>query len=359
MTDVREGGATEAGRSGQGGSRGDDAARAPEKAEAEATGDPKQDRGRSAASPTQIPARGWWDILKRTQKEISSDNVSLLAAGVAFYAILAIFPALIAIITVYGLVANPENVATQIESFTGGLPEETRTLLEDQLTQITATSGGGLGFGLVLSLLGVLYSASGGVAALITGLNLAYDEKETRGFLKLRGLALLLTVGAIVTVVVALGLVAVLPGVIDLIGLGSIGQTVVNIGRWPVLALLILVAIGVLYRYGPDRDNPRWRWVSWGSLIAVVLWLIASAAFSFYASNFGSYNKTYGALAGVIILLFWLYLTAFIILAGAELNAEMEHQTVRDTTEGPEVPMGERRATVADTVGEAPPSGKK
>jgi membrane protein len=201
----------------------------------------------------------------------------------------------------------------------------------------------------------VLWSVSSGVQGLVKSLNVIYDERETRGFVKLRGLSLLLTMGAIVVAVVALALITVFPRVVDNLGLGQAGQLAASIARWVVLALLVLVALAVLYRFAPDRANPRWRWVSPGALVALVLWLLGSVGFSWYVDNFGKYNQTYGALAAVIILLLWLYLSAFAVLLGAELDAEIERQTARDTTTGPERPLGQRDAEVADTLGESSP----
>jgi membrane protein len=200
----------------------------------------------------------------------------------------------------------------------------------------------------------VLWSASGGVQGLVKGLNLVYDERETRGFLKLRGLSLLLTLGAIVVAVTAIALIAVFPGFVDSLGLGRAGELAASIGRWVVLALLVLAALAVVYRYAPDRANPRWRWVSWGAVVALVLWLLATVGFSWSVDNFGKYNQTYGALAAVIILLLWLFLSAFVVLLGAEFDAETERQTARDTTTGPSRPLGQRDAEVADTLGESP-----
>jgi membrane protein len=310
--------------------------------------------GRDAERPSEIPARGWFAILRRVRAEVKEDNVSLLAAGVAFYAMLAIFPAIIATVTVYGLVADPEQVRSQIGEFAKGLPTGVEQLLTDQLTKAVGAGRQALSIGLVVSLLGVLWSASGGVQGLVKSLNLVYDERETRGFLKLRGLSLLLTLGAIVVAVVAIALVAVFPGFIGGLGLGRIGELAASIARWVVLAVLAMTAFAVVYRFAPDRANPRWRWVSGGAVVALVLWLLGSFGFSWYVDNFGNYNQTYGALAAVIILLLWLFLSAFVVLLGAEFDAETERQTARDTTTGPERPLGERDAEVADTLGESP-----
>jgi membrane protein len=310
--------------------------------------------GRDAARPSDIPARGWLDIVKRTQKEIKADNVTLTAAGVAFYSMLAIFPALIAVVTIYGLVAEPADVQRQVGSFAENMPPGAGYLLTDQLQRIVETRQTSLSIALVISLAAALWSASAGIQALIKGLNIAYDEQETRGFVKLRGLALLLTIGGIVVVLGAIALIAVLPAVLDRLGLGRAGELAISVGRWPALVILVAVALAVLYRLGPDRSNPRFRWVSWGALAAVVLWVVISAGFSYYVSNFGKYGQTYGSLGAVIVLLLWLWLSALAALIGAELDAEIERQTARDTTTGPERPMGARDATVADTLGESP-----
>jgi membrane protein len=310
--------------------------------------------GREAERPSEIPPRGWFAILKRVKAEVKEDNVTLLAAGVAFYAMLAIFPAIIAVVTVYGMVADPAQVQSQVGEFAKSLPSGADQLLTGQLKTVTEAGRQSLSIGLAVSLLAVLWTASSGVQGLVKGLNLVYDEKETRGFLKLRGLSLLLTLGAILMAVVAIALVAVFPAVVDDLKLGQTGQLAASIARWVVLALLVLSAVAVLYRYAPDRANPRWRWVSWGAVVALVLWLLGSIGFSWYVDNFGKYNQTYGTLAAVIILLLWLFLSAFAVLLGAEIDAEIERQTVRDTTTGPERPMGQRDAEVADTVGESP-----
>jgi membrane protein len=311
--------------------------------------------GREAERPGEIPPRGWFAILKRVKAEVKEDNVTLLAAGVAFYAMLAIFPAIIAVVTVYGMVADPNQVQSQVGEFAKSLPTGADELLTEQLESVTQAGRQSLSIGLAVSLLALLWTASGGVQGLVKGLNLVYDERETRGFLKLRGLSLLLTLAAIVLAVIAIALVAVFPGVIDNLGLGQAGELAASIVRWVVLALLVLGALAVLYRFAPDRANPRWRWVSWGAVVALVLWLLGSFGFSYYVDNFGKYNQTYGALAAVIILLLWLFLSAFVVLLGAEFDAETERQTARDTTTGPPRPLGQRDAEVADTLGESPP----
>jgi membrane protein len=309
-------------------------------------------RGRQAERPQQIPPTGWKDIAKRTMKEVKQDQVPLLSAGVAFYLLLALFPAIIAGVSIYGLVANPTTVRDQIARLTETLSPETASLVGEQIRQVTGGAGGALGIATVFGILLALWSASSGMKALITGINMTYDETETRKFFKLRGLALLLTLGAMVLLAVALALIVGFPAVPDT--WPTVLQWAAAVVRFVLLAALLVLGLAVLYRYAPDRDQPRWTWVSWGSGIATLLWVLASIGFSVYANAFGNYNKTYGALAGVIILMFWLFLTAFVVLFGAELNTEMELQTAKDTTAGPEKPLGERQAHAADHVATAP-----
>jgi membrane protein len=278
-----------------------------------------------------------------------------VAAGVAFYAMLALFPALIALVSVYGLISDPQQVQQQIQSISGVLPGDVAAIVQEQLSSIVSSTSAGLSLGFAISLAAALWTASSGIQALVTGVNIAYDEEETRNFLKLRGTALLFTLGAVVVVTLLLAGIVLVPVWVSAIGLGSVAETAINWGRWPLLAAVFFGALSGLYRYGADRSNPRWRWVTWGALASTVLWLLGSLGFSYYVSQFGNFNETYGALGAVIVLLFWLYISAFIVLLGAELNSEMEHQTQIDSTDLPEKPLGERRAYVADTVGKTAP----
>jgi membrane protein len=313
------------------------------------------DAGRRAGAPQQIPPKGWKDIAKRTAKEVKQDQVPLLGAGVAFYILLSLFPAIIAGVSLYGLVADPQTVRDQIDRLAQRLSPETAKLVGDQIEQITSGAGGALGVATVIGILTALWSASSGMKALITGVNLAYDESESRKFVKLRGRAIVMTLGAMGLLAVAGATIVGFPPIAN--DLPVVVQWVVSILRFLLLAALLIVGLAALYRFAPDRDEPRWTWVTWGSGVATVLWIVASIGFSIYANSFGNYNKTYGALAGVIILMFWLYLTAVIVLVGAELNTEMELQTARDTTKGPEQPMGERGGHAADHVAESPAGG--
>lgn len=316
----------------------------------EARASEQRQPGIGAEKPTQIPPSGWKQIVTRAWKEGKADNVPLMAAGVAFFAFLAVFPALIALLSIYGLIASPQEAAQQVQSFASALPQSAQQLITSQVTAVAQSSGGALTIGLIVSLAGALWSVSSGVQNLMKATNLAYDETESRGFIKLRGTALLLTLGAIVFVLLTLALVAFVPIVLNLLPLGTAGVVLGQVIRWLALVILATVGLAIVYRVAPDRDSPRFQWVSLGAVIATVLWIIGSIAFSFYVDNFGSYNKTYGALAGVIVLMLWLYLTSYIVLLGAEINAESERQTARDTTKGEPYPMGERGAQAADTL---------
>ncbi len=242
-------------------------------------------------------------MLKRTFAEMGRDHLTLLAGGVAYAWFMALFPGLIAAVLTYGLVTDPADVQRQIDNLLTGLPADAQSLLADQMSALATTSSGGLGVGLIVSIALALWSASAGIAGLLEAVNLAYDEEETRGFVKKRGLALLLTLGFLVFLAIAVGLVAVLPAVLDQLGLGVVAEVAVQIARWGGLVMLMIVALGVVYRVGPDRDSARVRWVSTGAVTATLLWVAASVVFSLYVDNFGSYGKTYGSLAGVVVLL--------------------------------------------------------
>lgn len=307
-------------------------------------------RGRHAHRPGQIPWRGWLDVLARTKQQIAEDNLSIVAAGVAFYGFVAVVPALAAIIAIYGLVSDPASVAQQIESLARVLPREAVPLLHEQMLRITSNDGAA-GLSAIIGFLLALYSSANAVKAMMTGLNVAYDETEKRGFFRLSGIAFLLTLGAIVGAVVAVALLAVLPGVLERINITHGTEVLLNWARWPVLVGGFMAALATIFRFGPCRHDAKWIWVSPGAITAGVLWLAASGAFSLYVSRFASYDKTYGPLGTVVIFLMWLYLSAFVVLLGAEMNAELERQTKEDTTEGPPKPMGQRHATAADTLG--------
>ncbi|MBV9014710.1 MAG: YihY/virulence factor BrkB family protein [Alphaproteobacteria bacterium] len=279
---------------------------------------------------TQRGARqGWWTILTNFWGELDRDHVSIMAAGVAFYALLSIFPGMSALISVYGLVSDPATIENQLNSLAGVLPQEALKLLSDQLHALVAAPRGKLGFGLLVSLLIALWSATSGTGALMQALGVAYEERENRGVLTFYGLAIALTVGIGLFALLSLFLIAVVPAIIDLLPFSEVWRDRISMIRWPLLAVLALVALGFLYRYAPARERPCWHCFSAGTIAAAVLWLVGSAGFSFYVARFSSYDKTYGSLGAVVILLMWFYVTAYIILAGAELNSEIEKARAR------------------------------
>ena len=279
---------------------------------------------------TQTKARpGWWAILKNFWAEIDRDHVSIMAAGVAFYTLLSIFPGMSALISIYGLVADPMTIENQLNSLAGILPQEALTLLSDQLHALVAAPRDKLGLGLVVSLLLALWSASSGTGALMQALTVAYEERDNRGTLSFYGRAIALTLGIGLFALVSLFLIAVIPAVIAYLPISELWRDRVSLIRWPVLAVLVLFALGVLYRYAPARQNPCWHCLSAGTIGAALLWLVGSAGFSFYVARFSSYDKTYGSLGAVVILLVWFYVTAYIVLAGAELNSEIEKARAR------------------------------
>jgi len=314
-------------------------------------GNGSSDRGRSAEAPTDIPGSGWKDVFVRVRSESKDDGITLLSAGVAFYALLALVPGMVALVSLYGLVAKPSDVERQVTSSLSAAPQEVRALVTAQLTSIVNSAGGGAVLGVIFGTLLALWSASSGVGHLIEAVNRAYDEHETRGFAKRKAISLAFTIGAILFVVVSFALIAVLPALLAKSSLGTAGRLVVGVLRWVIMLVGMVVGLALLYRFGPDRDAPRWKWVTPGALIAAVAWVIGSLLFSFYTANFAKYNETYGSLGAVVIMLLWLFLTALVVIFGAEINCELERQTTRDSTVGRPEPMGERGAVAADTLG--------
>lgn len=310
-------------------------------------------RGRGAETPMEIPAPGWKDILLRVKDEIATDHVSLVAAGVAFYALLAIFPAVTALMALAGLVMEPAEVTSQLETLINLIPEEAANIILDQAVAVTGSEETGLGWAFLIGLGLALYSASKGVGSLMEGLNVAYDENETRGFVAKLIWTLGLTLMLIGVLLLGLGATLAVPAIVAFLALPDWFETLLTYGSWVLLAALTTLALAVLYRYGPARDNAEWKWLTPGSVIACILWIVASVGFSIYVKNFGSYNESFGSMAGAIILLMWLWISAFIVLLGAEFNSEMEAQTRKDSTTGPDEPMGQRDAVKADRLGRA------
>ena len=310
-------------------------------------------RGRAASKPSDIPPKGWKDILWRVYHNIPEHRVIAIAAGVTFYVLLAIFPGIAALVAIYGLVADPSTIGQHLSDLSGVLPGGATEILGDQLQTLTSQPPGKLGFALLFGVAVSLWSANAGMKALFDALNVVYGEEEKRSFLKLNALSLAFTLGALLFMVFALAAIAVLPVVMSYLGLSNATEWLVTLGKWPILVIGVALAVSLVYRYGPSREKPQWRWVTWGSAAVAIAWLVMSILFSWYAAHFGSYNKTYGSLGAIIGFMTWIWLSSTVVLLGAELDAEMEHQTARDTTTGPEKPLGRRGAQVADTVGRA------
>ncbi len=310
-------------------------------------------RGRGAEWPQHIPANGWWDIVRRVGSEVVTDRISLIAAGVTFYLILALFPALAAFVSLYGLAADPASIAEHIAFISTLMPQAGYELISGQLDTLAKASSGALGFGFVFGLLVALWSANNGIKTIFEALNIAYEEREKRGFVHLNLLSLLFTLGAMLTVALIVVAVGVVPAVMSFLGIRGVLAQLVDVLRWPVIFVAMAIAVTVVYRFGPSRKRARWRWQVPGAAVATVVWVAASYGFSWYLQNFADYNATYGSLGAVIGFLMWVWISTVILLVGAELNAEMEHQTAIDTTIGEDRPMGKRGAAMADTLGQA------
>ena len=310
-------------------------------------------RGRDAYSPIAIPPRGWLDIAVRVVRRSGSLNIGLLAAGTAFYGLLSLFPAITAGVALVGLVYDPSQLIDEAGWLLAALPDAARRIIEGQLTEVAGATGSSLGVAALLSLAIALWSSSNATASLVQGLNVIYEENEKRNFLKLRALVVALTLGIIFGLASMIVIVAAIPAAISFLGAGAALTQAALVLRWPLMFGLGVAGIATLYRVGPHRRAARWRWITPGAVVACGLWVAGTYGFSYYVQNFASYNETFGALAGVIVLLTWLWLSAFIILLGAELDAEIEAQTARDSTVGAPRPMGERGAVKADTLGPA------
>jgi membrane protein len=288
-------------------------------------------RGLGARSPAAIPLPGWKDIAVRTWSEFNNDRITQVAGGVAFFALLAVFPALAAFVSLYGMFGDVGAAEKQLSLFSGVLPHDTIKFAAEQMARFAAKGSGQLSFAFVLSLLVSIWSANGAVKALFDGLNVAYEQHEKRGIVRLNLTSLLFTVGGLVFVIAALSAVVVTPIALAFFGY-RYGLGWLDLLRWPGMLAAAVVALSVLYRYGPSRRRPRWRWITWGGAVAAVLWLLASMGFSFYVGAFAHYDRTYGSLGAVVAFMTWIWLSSIIVLAGAELNSEIEAQSAVDTT---------------------------
>jgi membrane protein len=308
----------------------------------------KDPAGADAQSPSEIPARGWWHVCKRAAAGFSEDRVMTEAAGVTFYVLLALFPAIATFISIYGLFADPASLANQLQSMGDIVPGGGLDIIKAQVTSLTSSGHKALGFGALIGLATSLWSANAGMKALFDALNVVYHEREKRGYLRFTLTAFAFTLGAIAFIIMALLAVVAIPVILNVVGLSSVAETLLRVLRWPCMLVVVSIAFSLIYRFGPSRNMARWQWVSWGGGAAAILWMIASLAFSYYVANFGSYNRTYGALGAAIGFMTWIWISTIVVLMGAELNAELEQQTARDSTVGPEMPQGRRGAFKAD-----------
>jgi membrane protein len=292
-----------------------------------------QDKG-AAATPVDVPAQGWKDIIKQAWNDISERNIFLIAGGVTYATLLALFPALAALVAIYGLAMDPGQIEKQISALTGLLPQESTRLLSDELHQLVAASQGKLGIAAVLGMVFAIWSASRGMSGMITALDIAYGAPERRGFFKFNLVAVVLTLGTLISGLFIVALVAVLPAFVQILGVGSTTKWLVLALEWPLLIVFVMFGLAVLYRFAPDRPEPKWRWVTPGAIAATALWILGSLAFSVYVANFGSYDATYGSLGAVVVLLTWMYLSAFVVLLGAVINGNAEQHTAQPAAEG-------------------------
>ena len=310
-------------------------------------------RGRSADTPSEIPAQGWKDILLRVFHGISEDRILLVAAGVTFYLLLSIFPGIAALFSIYGLFANPADIAGHLDELANVAPSGALDVLREEMTRLASNGGTTLGVSFLVSLAVSLWTTKSGVSAVFDALNIVYGEKEKRGLIRFYLTTLSFTLASIVFILLTIAVVVLLPVVLNFIPLPGGTDLLVKVARWPILFVLTALALAALYRYGPSRAEARWRWITWGSAFATVVWIAASVLFSWYVASFGSYNKTYGSLGAIIGFMTWIWISIIVVLVGAKIDAEMEHQTARETTTGKPKPLGMRGARMADTVGAA------
>lgn len=312
------------------------------------------DRGEFADHPVEIPGRGWRQVLRRVWGEVQQDRLSIICAGISYYSLLSVFPGIALLIMIYGLVGDPATVRDQIAMMSQIMPGEAYGILSDQLEKVTSAATGELGVGVAISFFIAAWSASRAINALMIALNVAYEEREKRNFLKKNLIALLMTIGGICFLILSIVVIAAVPAAIRILELGDTLSASLAFLRWLALGLAAIAALALVYRYAPSRSSARFRWLTPGAVVATLLWLLGSVLFSFYVANFGSYNETFGSLGAVVVLLFWFYISAFVVCLGAELNAELEYQTYRDSTSGLVRPIGRRGAYVADHTAHSP-----
>jgi membrane protein len=319
----------------------------------------RPDRGRLSRNPLQIPWTGWKDILWRTYERTGEDRLLATAAGVVFFGLLAVFPAITALVSCYGLFANPATIGANLQTLALMLPEGSFQIVQDQIARVLMKGNTALGATFLFGLALAIWSANAGVKAVIDALNVVYEEREKRSFIRLNLLSLAFTTGGIAALLLMVSAVVAVPLALDHVGLAPEGRTIVSLARWPLLLVILLTALALLYRFGPSRRPARWEWLSVGTLAAALLWIAGSSVLSWYLSNFANYDATYGSLGAAIGLMMWMWMSAIIVLCGAELNSEIEHQTALDSTVGRPKPLGSRGAVMADALGAAVPAVPK
>jgi membrane protein len=315
--------------------------------------------GRLSRNPLQIPWNGWKDILWRTYVRTGEDRLLDTAAGVVFFGLLAVFPAITALVSCYGLFANPSTIGANLQTLALMLPEGSFQIVQDQIARVLMKGNTALGATFLFGLALAIWSANAGVKAVIDALNVVYEEREKRSFVRLNLVSLAFTTGAIATLLLMISAVVAVPLALDHLGLAPESQSIISLMRWPLLLVILLIALALLYRAGPSRRPARWQWLSVGTLAAALLWIAGSSLLSWYLSNFANYSATYGSLGAAIGLMMWMWMSAIIVLCGAELNSEIEHQTALDSTIGRPKPPGSRGAVMADTLGAAVPAVPK
>jgi membrane protein len=319
----------------------------------------RPERGRFSRHPFQIPWNGWKDILWRSYVRTGEDRLLATAAGVVFFGLLAVFPAITALVSCYGLFANPSTIGANLQTLALMLPEGSFQIVQDQIARVLMKGNTALGATFLFGLALAIWSANAGVKAVIDALNVVYEEREKRGFVRLNLLSLAFTTGGIAALLLMVSAVVAVPLALDHVGLAPHSQAIISLMRWPLLLAILLIALALLYRFGPSRRPARWQWLSVGTLAAALLWIAGSSLLSWYLSNFGNYSATYGSLGAAIGLMIWMWMSAIIVLCGAELNSEIEHQTALDSTVGRPMPLGSRGAVMADTLGPGVPAVSK
>lgn len=311
-----------------------------------------KERGRQANSPSEIPSKGWKDTLIRVKDGLKNDHISMISGAMAYYALFAFVPAISSIVLIYAWISDPREISQHLAQASQFIPKELQQILNIQLGTLAGQASSKLGIGAIFSLFLALWGASRASKAIMEAMSIIYKEDDSRSFIKKSGVAFGITLLAVLLSILALGVIVIIPTITNLFNLGSLFEIGVTAVSWLILLFLFSFFLSIAYRFGPDRRLAKWKWVSTGAFTAAILWAIVSALFSWYAKEFGNFNKTYGSLGAMIVLMTWFYLSSFVILLGGEINAELEHQTKKDSTKGKEKPIGQRNATMADTVGD-------